>query len=280
MQGNFFHGDGVLAVLCSIVQTADATPDDFLFSADIPCDTLVAAATFGAVQHLAQRVFGVFPTLGNRRLIRFWSEGLSPRQFFLCAVENVAADDRRVAVLDKVHRRFSVIRFSRFGDAVDRNGFLEDAVTTVFFVPQDIHDHVLAEAEILSGELNFLRLQRLRDHLDRLTGEEHLVDPLHDGCFFRHDLRLLIFAFSVAKEILVLKAHFPFFKLLTVGPCDMLADTTKIDLFAYLWQLPCALCSLILMTLTVWATPANTRPRRVLLPAKPRSIESPSCASL
>ena len=119
---------------------------------------------------------------------------------------------------------FALIRFSRFGDAVDRNGFLEDAVTTVFFVPQDIHDHVLAEAEILSGDLNFLCLQRLRDHLHRLTGEEHLVDPLHDGCFFRHDLRLTIRTFSVAKEILVLKAYFSFFKLLAIRPCDMLAD--------------------------------------------------------
>ena len=31
--------------------------------------------------------------------------------------------------------------------------------------------------------------------------------------------------------------------------CAKRAATTKIDLFVYLWQLPCALCSLILMTL-------------------------------
>ena len=133
-------------------------------------------------------------------------------------------------VLDNVHGCFALIRFSRFGDAVDRNGFLEDTVATVFFVPQDIHDHVLAEAEILSGNLDFFRLQRLRDHLDRLTGEEHLVDPLHDGCFFRHNLRLLIFAFSVAEEILILKAHFSFLELLVVGPCDMLADALGLGL--------------------------------------------------
>ena len=67
-------------------------------------------------------------------------------------------------------------------------------------------------------------MQRLRDHLDRLTGEEHLVDPLHDGCFFRHDFRLLIFAFSVAEEIFVLKAYFSLLELLSIRPCDMLAD--------------------------------------------------------
>lgn len=39
MQGFFLRGDGVLTILFAIVQTADATPDDFLFSADIPCDT-------------------------------------------------------------------------------------------------------------------------------------------------------------------------------------------------------------------------------------------------
>ena len=32
------------------------------------------------------------------------------------------------------------------------------------------------------------------------------------------------------------------------------AATTKIDLFAYLWQLPCALCSFILMTLSFWGS--------------------------
>ena len=80
-------------------------------------------------------------------------------------------------VLNNVHGSFTLIRFSCFGDAVDRDCFLEDTVSAVFFVPQDIHDHVLAEAEILSGNLDFFRLQRLRDHLDRLTGEEHLVDP-------------------------------------------------------------------------------------------------------
>ena len=104
-------------------------------------------------------------------------------------------------VLNNVHGRFTLIRFPCFGDAVDRDRFLEDAVSAVFFVPQDIHDHVLAEAEILSGDLNFLRLQRLHDHLDRLTGEEHLVDPLHDGCFFRHDLRLTIEYQIVAKQM-------------------------------------------------------------------------------
>ena len=34
--------------------------------------------------------------------------------------------------------------------------------------------------------------------------------------------------------------------------CAKRAATTKIDLFAYLWQLPCALCSFILMTLSFW----------------------------
>ena len=103
-------------------------------------------------------------------------------------------------VFDNVHGCFTLIHFPCFGDAVNRDRFLEDTVATVFFVPQDIHDHVLAEAEILFEDLNFLRLQRLRDHLDRLTGEEHLVDPLHDGCFFRHDLRLLILLFLIGVK--------------------------------------------------------------------------------
>ena len=36
--------------------------------------------------------------------------------------------------------------------------------------------------------------------------------------------------------------------------CAKRTATTKIDLFAYLWQLPCALCSLILMTLPLNST--------------------------
>lgn len=133
-------------------------------------------------------------------------------------------------VLNNVHGRFTLIRFPCFGDAVDRDRFLEDAVSAVFFVPQDVHDHVLAEAEILSGDLNFLGLQRLGDHLDRLTGEEHLVDPFYDGRFFRHNLWLAIRTFSVAKEIFVLKAHFSFLELLAIRPCDMLADTLRLGL--------------------------------------------------
>ena len=45
--------------------------------------------------------------------------------------------------------------------------------------------------------------------------------------------------------------------------CAKRAATTKIDLFAYLWQLPCALCSLILMTLSVQGLHAckNKNPR-------------------
>ena len=33
-----------------------------------------------------------------------------------------------------------------------------------------------------------------------LTGEEHLVDPFYDGCFFRHDLRLLILLFLIGVK--------------------------------------------------------------------------------
>ena len=40
--------------------------------------------------------------------------------------------------------------------------------------------------------------------------------------------------------------------------CAKRAATTKIDLFAYLWQLPCALCSLILMTLITEDTLKNS----------------------
>ena len=41
--------------------------------------------------------------------------------------------------------------------------------------------------------------------------------------------------------------------------CAKRAATTKIDLFAYLWQLPCALCSLILMTLVSGGAYQNAR---------------------
>ena len=41
--------------------------------------------------------------------------------------------------------------------------------------------------------------------------------------------------------------------------CAKRAATTKIDLFAYLWQLPCALCSLILMTLIIQVNSSKSR---------------------
>ena len=127
-------------------------------------------------------------------------------------------------VLDNVHRRFSVIRFACFGNAVYGHGFLKNAVTAVFFIPQDVHNHVLAEAEVLSGNLNVLGLECLRDKSHWLSSEKHFKNPFYDGRFFWYDLRLVIRTFSVAEEILVLKAHFSLLELLAVGPCDMLAD--------------------------------------------------------
>ena len=56
MQGGFFHGNGVLAVFRSIIQTTDAPPDDFLFSADIPCDTLIPAAALCTVEDFRQSI--------------------------------------------------------------------------------------------------------------------------------------------------------------------------------------------------------------------------------
>ena len=93
------------------------------------------------------------------------------------------------------------------------SGFLEDTVTAVFLVPQDIHNHVLAEAKVLSGNLDFLGLERLRNKSHRLSCEEHLKNPLYDGRFLRYDLRLGVLAFPVAQQPLVLKAHFPIFKI-------------------------------------------------------------------
>lgn len=67
-------------------------------------------------------------------------------------------------------------------------------------------------------------MERLRNKSHRLSCEEHLKNPLYDGRFLRYDLRLGVLAFPVAQQPLVLKAHFPIFKIFAVGPCDVLAD--------------------------------------------------------
>ena len=69
MQGFFLHANGALAVFRSIIQTADAAPDDFLPSVCGPCDASVAAAAFRTLQHLGQCVFGVFSGCGDGCLI-------------------------------------------------------------------------------------------------------------------------------------------------------------------------------------------------------------------
>ena len=56
MQGGFFHGDGFLAIFLAIVQTADAPPDNFLFSVDTPCDTFIPAAAFCTVKDFSQSI--------------------------------------------------------------------------------------------------------------------------------------------------------------------------------------------------------------------------------
>ena len=117
-----------------------------------------------------------------------------------------------------------MIRFACFGNAVYGHGFLKNAVTAVFFIPQDVHNHVLAEAEVLSGNLNVLGLECLRDKSHWLSSEKHFKNPFYDGRFLRHDLRFAILAFPVAQQPLVLKAHFPILEVFAVGPCDVLAD--------------------------------------------------------
>ena len=57
--------------------------------------------------------------------------------------------------------------------------------------------------------------------------------------------------------------------------CAKRAATTKIDLFAYLWQLPCALCSLILMTLVSGGAYQDARKVSLVWNARPKHWDPP-----
>ena len=72
-----------------------------------------------------------------------------------------------------------------------------------------------AEKQRKAAEEKRERLERIQRRKAHGLQDRRLYD-----CTFAND----IFAFSVAEEIFVLKAHFSFFKLLAIRPCDMLAD--------------------------------------------------------
>ena len=72
-----------------------------------------------------------------------------------------SADDGWMTVLHDIHGRFTLVFLPGLRDAVYRNCFLEDAVSTVFLIPKDIQNHLLTEHELFAWDLNVLASEGL-----------------------------------------------------------------------------------------------------------------------
>lgn len=115
-------------------------------------------------------------------------------------------------------------------DAVDGDGFLQDSISAVPFVGEHIHDHALAEADSLAGDIVVLSLHHLGDLVHSLSGQVEVKDAFHDSRFARYDLRLAVSALFIAEEPLVHEYWGSFLELLADAPCDILADALGLGL--------------------------------------------------
>lgn len=91
------------AVSLSIIQAADAAPNNPLFSSGCPGHALIAASAFGADHHIGQCIPGVFPCGCGCRFGGVWLTVHPLGKFFLRFVKEFPADDSDMAVLHIVH---------------------------------------------------------------------------------------------------------------------------------------------------------------------------------
>ena len=134
-----------------MIQTADTSPDNLLFTASRPCTPTIWRAAIATYQKFGKRVFtGIFSLLGSRFIADFTLTG-TPCKFLLNTVERVPINDWRMMFCHQIHGTFTVIFHNLFGNAVSSKCFLQKHIAHIFFIFQNAFDVGFAPDLIAHG---------------------------------------------------------------------------------------------------------------------------------
>ena len=220
-----------MAVFFAEVETIDASPHDFLFSAHRPCASAVGRLAFAADQQLGQRILaGIFALLGFGADLLDLAFGSTPCQFFLQSGECGRVDDCRVIVLYIILRAFPGVDAHLFADAVLDIGFSQQGVPLVLFIGEDGLDDARLPNGFSHRRGYAVSGQLIRNLLKASAREEPLVNLPYCYRLFGNDLRLSISPLAVAEEGFIGEGHISFLCAPCFSPSHIVADVFRFAL--------------------------------------------------
>ena len=124
-------------------------------------------------------------------------------------IEDLFRNDGRVIVLHIHHGALSLVFLYRLADAVGGVGLLQQGVANVFFIDQDVVDHLICPALNPAGSGDLVRLQLRLDLAQAAPVQVAAEDTLYRLRLLRDDLRLTVRPPPVAQQLLVLEGNIP-----------------------------------------------------------------------
>ena len=129
-----------------------------------------------------------------------------------------------MVVLHIVHGALALVFLHLLGDAVRDISLLQESVSDIFFIRQDVVDDGGRPGfYTLCGRDIFL-VQFSLDLPQRTAVQIPVINPLDDLGFLRDDLRLPIRTLAVSQHLFVLEGHFSGFRTFCFAPSDILAQ--------------------------------------------------------
>ena len=125
-----------MAEFCSVGDTVDAAPDDFLSAVNIPSHTLIRAAAFPAIQPFGKGVLAVVPPALLFASVRA-GLAVAAGDFSLHLAVHLLSDDALVIVLYVVLWQLAGVFLRTASQHIVGKGLLQQDITAVFLILQD-----------------------------------------------------------------------------------------------------------------------------------------------
>ena len=151
----------------------------------------------------------------------------APRQFLLCQIEYLRADDGGMAVLRIILGHHAAVVYHKgFQKIIRAIRFLQDRVALVFFVGKDVlhcgrtpaggflsrlsdFSLVLTQQTFSGGAGNAGQIEFAGDHRRRCTLQKAPKNGTHDVRLCFHNLRRSVLAAAIAHKLSIGHGHFP-----------------------------------------------------------------------